>query len=64
MRRRKRVVKVIAQNRKVLAKKYGLNTCEQNQVFRMVRSGKFTIDSAAKYVLSDRKLTEVYNERI
>lgn len=55
---------MIAKNRKVLAKKYGLNTCEQNQVFRMVRSGKFTIDSAAKYVLSDRKLTEVYNERI
>ena len=46
---------MITQNRKVLAKKYGLNTREQNQVFRMVRSGKFTIDSAAKYVLGDRK---------
>lgn len=46
---------MIAKNRKVLAKKYGLNTCEQNQVFRMVRSGRFTIDSAARYVLGDRK---------
>lgn len=46
---------MIAQTRKVLANKYGLNTREQNQVFRMVRSGNFTIDSAARYVLGDRK---------
>lgn len=55
MRRRKGIIKVNIQDRKALANKYGLNTCEQNQVFRMVRSGKFTIDSAAKYVLGDRK---------
>lgn len=46
---------MIAQTRTFLAKKYGLNTREQNQVFRMVRSGKFTIDSAARYALGDRK---------
>jgi len=42
------------QDRKLLAEVYGLNHKEQNKVFSMVRSGKFTMDTAAKFVVKER----------
>lgn len=43
------------QDRILLRDVYGLSHKEQNKVFNMVRSGKFTIDQAAKNVIKDRK---------
>lgn len=43
------------QDRKLLKEVYNLTHKEQNKVFNMVRSGKFTMDSAAKYVIKDRE---------
>ena len=42
------------QDRKLLKDVYGLSYKEHNKVFSMVRSGKFTMDSAEKYVIKDR----------
>lgn len=42
------------QDRKLLAQVYGLNHKEQNKVFSLVRSGHYTIDAAARYVLKER----------
>ena len=43
------------EDRKLLKEVYGLNHKQCNSVFRMVRSGFFTMDSAAKKILSESK---------
>lgn len=42
------------QDRKLLQEVYGLSYKECNSVLKMVRSGFYTMDSAAKKVLKDR----------
>lgn len=42
------------QDRKLLQEVYGLTYKECNSVFKMVRTGVFTLDSAAKKILSNR----------
>lgn len=43
------------QDKRLLVQKYGLSQGEVAKVINMVRSGRFTIDSAARYIIKDRK---------
>jgi hypothetical protein len=43
------------QDRVLLKEVYGLNYKECNSVFNMVRTGSFTMDSAAKKIIKDKE---------
>ena len=43
------------QDRILLKEVYGLNYKECSSVFNMVRTGSYTLDSAAKKILNNRK---------
>ena len=42
------------QDRRLLVQRYGLRPSEIEQVFKMVRSGQFTMETAAKNVIKNR----------